>query len=76
MTDHDILINVTQLAQRLGVSRWTIYNRLAKCQARDWQGTDDSLLPLHCSERRASPTAGGWPTWTPGWNERPMKRVV
>ena len=67
----DILINVTQLAQKLGLSRQTVHTRKAICERQDWKFED--LLP-----RPADTT--DWvlaPHREEAWlAKRPLRRVV
>ena len=69
----DILINVTQLAQKLGISRQTVHMRKRVCEQQGWQF--DDLLPRPAA---APPGANRWylgevDAWLA---KRPMRRVV
>ncbi|MDE0004168.1 MAG: winged helix-turn-helix transcriptional regulator [Rhodospirillaceae bacterium] len=67
----DILINVSQLAKRLGVSRSTVYDRMKRCEQTSW---NVALLPQPA-------TTDGAYCWSlrevDAWLEtKPLKRAV
>ena len=69
----DILINVTQLAQKLGLARSTVNYRLRAAERQDW--AHDDLLP------RPADTTTGANRWklsaVDAWlAKRPLRRVV